>query len=66
METDVTSWVWDRYERKVFISDELIQEIARRIQILYNQNIPEENQLHLKFSNGWLQKLEARNKLITK
>ena len=27
------------YERKVFISDELIQEKARRIQILLNEQI---------------------------
>ncbi len=49
------------YERKVFISDELIQDKARRIQTLLNQEIPVENQLHLKFSNSWLQKLKIRN-----
>ncbi len=36
-------------ERKVFFSDELIQEKARRIQILLKQNIPRENQMYLKF-----------------
>ncbi len=61
VETAITSWIWDMYERKVFISDELIQEKARRIQLLLNQHIPQENQLHLKFSNGWLQKMKARN-----
>ncbi len=49
------------YERKVFVSDELIQEKARRIQILLNLEISEEHQLHLKFSNGWLQRLKIRN-----
>ncbi len=60
-ETAITSWIWDMYERKVFISDELIQEKARRIQLLLNQHILQENQLHLKFSNGGLQKMKARN-----
>ncbi len=58
-ETAVTSWIRDAYERKVFISDELIQEKARRIQILLNQHIPEENQLHLKFSKGRVLKTES-------
>ncbi len=51
-ETAITSWIYYIYERKVFISDKLIQEKARRIQLLLNQHIPQENQLHLKFSNG--------------
>ncbi len=49
------------FERKVFVSDELIQEKARRIQMLLNQEIPAEKQIHLKFSNGWLEKLKNRN-----
>ncbi len=48
-------------QRKVFITDELIKEKAHRIQILLNQQIPEENQLHLKFSNEWLQNLKRHN-----
>ncbi len=32
VETVITSWIWDMYETKLFISDELIQEKARRIQ----------------------------------
>ncbi len=56
LETAITSWVWDMYERKVFVSDELIQEKARRIQILLNEKLPLDNQIHLKFSNGWIQK----------
>ncbi len=43
VETTITSWIWDMYERKVFISDELIQEKARRIQLLLNQQILEQN-----------------------
>ncbi len=61
METAITTWIWDMYKRKVFVSDELVQEKARRIQILLHQQLPEEHQLHLKLSNGWLQKLKTRN-----
>ncbi len=61
LETAITNWLWDVYERKVFVSDELIQEKARRIQILLNLEIPEEHRLHLKFNNGWLQRLKIRD-----
>ncbi len=61
LETAITTWIWDMYERKVSVSDELIQEKARRIQILLNQEIPEEHQLRLKFSSGWLQRLKIWN-----
>ena len=63
LETAINSWTWDIYERKVFVSDELIREKAKRIQILYNQQNPEDFRVHLKFTNGWLQKLKARNRI---
>ena len=50
------------YERKVFGSDELIREKAKRIQIIYNQQNSENLRVDLKFSNGWLEKLKARNR----
>ena len=61
LETSITSWVHDTYERKVFVSDELLQEKARRIRILLNEKLPLENQINFKFSNGWLQKMKSRN-----
>ncbi len=57
----ITTWILDMFEREVFVSDELIQEKARRMQILLNQEIQAEKQIHLKFSNVWLQKLKNRN-----
>ena len=51
-------YVW----KKVFVLDELIREKAKRIQTLYNRQNPEWFRVDLKFSNGWLEKLEARNR----
>ncbi len=57
----ITTWILDMFERRVFVSDELIQVNARRIQTLLNQELPAEKQIHLKFSNGWLEKLKVCN-----
>ena len=46
--------------RKVFVSDELIQEKSRRINVLINQGLSAENQLNWKLSDSWLQKLKQR------
>ncbi len=43
------------------MSDELIQEKTLCIKIFWNQQIPEEDQIHLELSNGWLQRLKRRN-----
>ena len=51
------------YERKIFVSDELIRGKAKRVQILYIQQNPEDFRVDLKFNSGWLEKLKARNKL---
>ena len=50
------------YERKVFVSDELIREKAKQIQTLYNEQNPEDLRVDLKFNNGWLEKLKARSR----
>ncbi len=50
------------FTREVFVSDALIQEKAKNIQSMMNYRLPHENQLHLRFSNGWLYKFKKRNK----
>ncbi len=47
VENAITSWISDMHERKVFVSVELIQEKARRIQKFLTQNISEKNQMFL-------------------
>ncbi len=43
----IISWIWDVYERKVFVLDESIEPKARRIQILLHQQVSEETQIDM-------------------
>ena len=58
MEMEITTWFWDIYERKVFVWEKLIQQKALKIQILFNQQLSEEDQINMQFSR--LEKLKKR------
>ena len=62
LEESLVNWIWDIFERKVFVSDALMQEKAENIQSMMNYHLSHENQLHLRFSNRWLYKFKKRNK----
>ena len=60
IEEAVVDWLWEMYEKEIFVSDRLIKERARRRQPEANETLPPSIQLNLTFSNGWLKKFERR------
>ncbi len=61
MESALVEWVKDQYPRRVFISGDLIKEQGRRVCEKVNENLPENERIDLKFSNGLLTRFKARN-----
>ena len=49
------------WNRKVFGSESLIKEKARRLLLPVTQNLTEEQRISLCFSNGWLDRFKRRN-----
>ena len=55
IEDELRAWVWEMWRNSVSVSDALIKEIGRRIQIKYGEGE------RLTFSNGWTQAFKRRN-----
>ncbi len=49
------------YERKLFLSSNLIIERVEKIQELADKKIPENKRFKMNFSNGWLYKFQKRH-----
>lgn len=52
----MADWVEDNQTRKIMINGHLIRQQGQIIQQRLNRQLPEDQQLSLKFSNGWYQR----------
>lgn len=55
-------WVLKMYERGIYLTEAAIIEKAKRLQSSLNFSLPENEQLNLKFSIGWLDRFKKRHK----
>ena len=62
LETSLTERTLDMWDRKVFVSESLIKEKAKRLLSSANWNLSEEQRKSLSFSNGWLDRFKKRNR----
>ena len=61
LENTMVKWVWKMWKKKVYITDDVIIEKARRVQRQFNAIMPLAKRTNLKFSNGWLTRFKSRN-----
>ncbi len=50
----VRDWVYEMWERRVFLSDSIFQEQARRVQYTLNTSLSPGQRTFVQFTNGWL------------
>ncbi len=61
LDEELATWVIAMWRRKVFLSDSLIKEKARRILESINSTLPTEQRIAISFSNGWITYLKRRH-----
>ena len=61
MESELRAWVIMMWEKRVFLSDYVIQEKVRRFQCTLNAALPIDKCTSVHFSNGWLYSFKQRH-----
>ena len=54
-------WVWDKYYRRVYVTECIICETSKALRDYLNSILPVEKKVDLKLSIGWLRRFKARN-----
>ena len=61
LDRELADWVEDKQSRNIMINGQLIRQQGQIIQQRINKGLPEDQQLSLKFSNGWQDKFYQRH-----
>lgn len=63
LEKALFKWVCDQNNRGVSLSGELVIMQARKMLRMANAHLPEEEQIKLNFSNGWIERFKKRHNI---
>ena len=61
LDRELADWVEDKQSRNIMINGQLIRQQGQIVQQRINKGLPEDQQLSLKFSNGWQDKFYQRH-----
>ncbi len=61
IENELRVWVMMMWEKRVFLSDSMIQEKARQVQCTLNAALSIDKRTSVHFSNGWLYSFQHRH-----
>ena len=61
VENELKTWIFEIWDKNVFLSDSIIQEKARRLSYSRKNQSPPQRKYGNMYSNGWLYSFKKRN-----